>query len=652
MKKLLLFAAVFTATSIFGQTVYWEENFDAFTAGGLDATWSQSGTGWSVNTPAALSSQYFTVPAATGNVLGINDDAVQTADYGDEFVSSPAVDLSAAVTPYLMFDMYFFAGAYNGVIETLTLETSVDGGATWVVLQDAPVGNGGGWQTFAIDLASFVGQSSIQFGMRYGDGGEWLYGAAVDNIKVLSPDLSVIDASIISTGAAVEIPAVPALSYSFSRYLTGESVLPAAVVSNNEFAEITSFDVSYTVGGNTVTESVTGQSLGYGETYLHQFAAPVTLVGGANTISFSVSNVNNGTETVTDNNAGDDVAVEGITPFPGRVILGEEGTGTWCGWCPRGAVYMDYLAEKYPDHFAGIAVHNADPMTVTAYDAAMANAISGYPSGLVDRATFNGAAEVDPQDFEAAMMERLDVDPGVVITNSLVYNAATEEYTVTRNFAFSQAITGTLRVATVLIEDNVTGTAADYAQTNYYSGGGNGLMGGYESLGGSVPAADMVYHHVARHLEGGFTGATGVIATGQATAGANISNDVIIPGDASWDPANIKAITFIIKSNVVVNAGMSEGSVAVNELPAAEGFSIYPNPSAQTSFIRLASDVAADAVVTLIDATGRIVENQNYQNLSAQSLVPVNTAVLGNGMYLVRVDTNGKTYTSNLIVNH
>jgi hypothetical protein len=313
---------------------------------------------------------------------------------------------------------------------------------------------------------------------------------------------------------------------------------------------------------------------------------------------------------------------------------------------------MDYLAEKYPDHFAGIAVHNADPMTVTDYDAAIGGVISGYPSGLVDRASFNGAGEVDPQDFEAAMMERLDIDPGVVITNSVAYNPATEEYTVSRNFSFTQTITGTLRVATVLIEDGVTGTAADYAQTNYYSGGGNGDMGGFEALGGSVPASDMIYNHVARYIEGGFTGATGVIATGTATAGANLSNEVIIPGDASWNPANIKAITFIIKSNAVVNAGMSDGSVAVEEQVAMEGFNLYPNPSSNVSYIRLQNEVASDVVVTLMDATGRIVENQKYQNLSAQNMVPVNTAVLGNGMYLVRVDSNGKTFTSNLIVNH
>ena len=127
--------------------------------------------GLSVDTPTALSSTYFAVPAVTGStkVLGINDDAVQTSAYADELVVSPAIDLSGAVTPYLMFDLVYSQGAYNGIIETLVIEASVDGGATWTVLQDAPIGSGD-WQTYAIDLSTFIGEASFQFGFRYGEG--------------------------------------------------------------------------------------------------------------------------------------------------------------------------------------------------------------------------------------------------------------------------------------------------------------------------------------------------------------------------------------------------------------------------------------------------------------------------------------------------
>ena len=40
-----------------------------------------------------------------------------------------------------------------------------------------------------------------------------------------------------------------------------------------------------------------------------------------------------------------------------RVTVVEEGTGTWCGWCVRGIVALEYMRENYPDKFIGIGVH-------------------------------------------------------------------------------------------------------------------------------------------------------------------------------------------------------------------------------------------------------------------------------------------------------
>ena len=59
-------------------------------------------------------------------------------------------------------------------------------------------------------------------------------------------------------------------------------------------------------------------------------------------------------------------------------------------------------------------------------------------------------------------------------------------------------------MAVVIVEDSVRGTASGYAQANYYSGGGNGPMGGYENLPSTIPASQMTYNHVARVLAGGF----------------------------------------------------------------------------------------------------------------------------------------------------
>lgn len=68
-------------------------------------------------------------------------------------------------------------------------------------------------------------------------------------------------------------------------------------------------------------------------------------------------------------------------------MLAEEATGTWCTWCPRGAVFMAKMKEDYPDDFIGIAVHNQDPMTLTSYNTGLTNlpGFSGFPSVVVRR---------------------------------------------------------------------------------------------------------------------------------------------------------------------------------------------------------------------------------------------------------------------------
>ena len=50
-----------------------------------------------------------------------------------------------------------------------------------------------------------------------------------------------------------------------------------------------------------------------------------------------------------------------VTAYVQKVV-GEELTGTWCGWCPRGAVALENMRNKYPDTFIGIAVHGGDVM--------------------------------------------------------------------------------------------------------------------------------------------------------------------------------------------------------------------------------------------------------------------------------------------------
>ena len=135
-----------------------------------------------------------------------------------------------------------------------------------------------------------------------------------------------------------------------------------------------------------------------------------------------------------DDDADDDIKVETLNPVvpsPGKIVVGEEATGTWCGWCPRGAVFLEQMANDYSDHFVGVAVHNGDPMTVDTYDEAIGGFISGYPSMLVDR-----GADIDPSDVEGAFLDRIVIGPKAVLTvgSDYVDGATSMNVSVTADF--------------------------------------------------------------------------------------------------------------------------------------------------------------------------------------------------------------------------
>lgn len=652
MKK-FLFALVLSGLFMHAsaQTVIWEENFNSAT--GLPAGWTQTTLatdgGWSVDTGAGLSSQSFTISGADGKILGTNDDDCN-CNKSNDFVMLPVFDLTSVTTPYLLFDRFYFAGTYQGNTESLKAEVSEDGGSTWSPLVTLTGANG--WTATALDLSAYAGQDDIKIGFRYNDGTGWLFGAGLDNFQLIEPDLSIIDATASGSGIGVFIDAVPTLLGGYTKYLVGEEVVPYFTISNNAFSEITSFDVTYVHNGGTpVTESVTGESLGYGESLQYAFDTPAALASGANSFTFSISNVNGGAETVTDNNGAGNASIDGITPNPNRVVVAEEGTGTWCGWCPRGAVFMDYLTAKYPDNFIGIAVHNGDPMVNSTYDTAMGNNISGYPSGLVDRVNFAGSAEVDPMDFERAMLERITQDAGVNISTAVAFvdNVAY----ITSNLDFTAALNGNYRIAVVILEDEVTGTGSTWNQTNYYSGGGSGPMGGYEDLGASVPASQMVYQHVARAIVGGWSGASGSVPTSNA-AGSSHSYTTSYTIPASYDMDNLKAVTLLIKQtgDEIINAGVSQKfSVGVQDVVQSSfGVSVFPNPANDQTNIKVSTVNASDVVVRITDAAGRVVAHRTYANQIGENFIPVATSNFEAGYYTVSVTVNDETVQKQLLV--
>ena len=356
---------------------------------------------------------------------------------------------------------------------------------------------------------------------------------------------------------------------SFINQISGISGLSYDVVAtarNLGVLEINSFDLTYSYNGADVTENITGLNLVSLDTYEHTFTTQLTPILGNNDLMVTISNVNG----VLDDDPTDDskvIGIDPIVPAAGKVVVGEEATGTWCQWCPRGAVYMDQFAQQYGDYWVGVAVHNGDPMTDAVYDAGIGSMIGGYPSAVVDR-----GADVDPSAMNADFLDRLLTAPAGVIMNGATWDPVSRELEVSVKSTFSQSVTNAYRLACVLSEDGVTGTDAGYNQSNAYAGGGNGIMGGYESLPSSVPAAQMVYDHVARAIAPSFDGSSIFFPATVNPGESVVSNySFILPAD--WNAENMHIIGMLISPNGRIdNAGSTSISEAVSN-----GYEVGPN---------------------------------------------------------------------------
>jgi Outer membrane protein Omp28/Secretion system C-terminal sorting domain len=440
--------------------------------------------------------------------------------------------------------------------------------------------------------------------------------------------------------------------------LAGQNVTPSVEIRNLGTSAINSFDLAITYDGTTYNQSVTGVNIASLAFYTVAFADVYVLSAGNNPVTATISNING---SMSDDNADDDtktINLNPIVPATGKRVVAEEGTGTWCPWCVRGAVYMDLLSERYGEFYIGIAVHNADPMTVEAYDAAIGGLISGYPSGLVDR-----GPEYDPSQFEIPFLERIQMEPKAFIQNGATWDVATRTLQVSATSTFQQTVTGDYKIALVLTEDNVTGTASGYAQANAYAGGNNGAMGGYEDLPSPVPANQMEYDHVARVISPSFAGLPNAFMGMMDAGDVNTHNfSFVLP--AEWDENNLHIVAMVIAPDGTIDNAFSStiteavnngfvagvGVVGITETFAPDAaVRLYPNPTKGDAQLALDFESSQKTTVEVFDANGHLVVSKYYGALQGHLTLPLMTPGWPSGIYMIKVMTE-KGYSTHTLI--
>ena len=224
--------------------------------------------------------------------------------------------------------------------------------------------------------------------------------------------------------------------------------------------------------------------------------------------------------------------------FAQRNVLVEELTGTWCQWCPRGIYYGDSLCGTY-DNVIFVAIHCSDPMANDDYY--HASGLVGAPSANIGR---HFMAQ-ETQTWFAKVEQESQVSPKVSMDITCDYDPETRQLTANVSAYALENISGDYRFAAILTEDGVTGPAPSYNQSNSYSGGGHGPMGGFENLPNPIPAERIAYDHVGRQLLCDYNGVPGSFPSSLAN-GQSANYEFSYTLDEAFDYNYVRVIGLLI----------------------------------------------------------------------------------------------------------
>ena len=273
----LAIAIVLSSASLFSQTILLEEDFEAAT---FPAGWTQTSNatdgGYLLGTNTSLQSQWWSI-ADHGNIIATNDDECD-CDKTVDYLITPPLDLTSVTSVVLQFQSYFDGGSLSGGTEEATIEYSLNGGATWNLLQTIVGTDDGAWDAETISLNSLAGNANVLLAFHYFDDNNWLFGWGIDDVLVFQLEDTDLALSSLTVNTTVDV-------------LNPNTV--AGIVSNTGLNAIQSFDVSWTIGGTVYTTNFNSLSIPSLGTY--NFSHPDLLTfaaSGLGNLEVVISNVN------------------------------------------------------------------------------------------------------------------------------------------------------------------------------------------------------------------------------------------------------------------------------------------------------------------------------------------------------------------------
>jgi len=346
-------------------------------------------------------------------------------------------------------------------------------------------------------------------------------------------------------------------------------------VRNAGTQAISNYTVQYSMSGGSVYKRTFNHALPVNgiDTFKVRLATPAP---GSYELSAHVVAVNGEPDSYDGNNSATALLRVRMQSFQRKVVF-EEGTGTWCGNCPRGMVAMERCKKRFPGTFIPISVHSGDAMQIsTDYQynySALLSQFQGYPCVMVNRET---VTDIDTASAVQICQYYSNLTSEIGCTASASLNADSTEVTCNATLQSNIDMNNPdYRVAFVVTEDGVTG----YDQENYYNNNQRGPLDGWENKPELV--TDAVFDDVARALSS-YSGADPGFTSLKVNEPRTFSLTLPLP-QTIQHKGNLHVIALILSSKGrVVNAAtcrptgaVVNGISAVNTQQAHHGYTYY-----------------------------------------------------------------------------
>lgn len=405
------------------------------------------------------------------------------------------------------------------------------------------------WQQHYVSLAPWVGKSVYVAFVNNSTNCNIL---ALDDISVYSYEHSFVFNN--TTPEAITAPGVV--------HVTGE-------IKSSGFMPVEGYKLELTYDGKTTVIDRTADVVAADSMAVVEFDVDIDVaLDATNDYSLTISSLGGADVMILDGS---------ITCFQ-RTVLIEEGTGTWCMWCPRGAYGLELMHEKYGDAIVDVAVHGSDEMmNMPYYVGALPYFTIGFPGCVLDRKMeLIGDPYYDVDSLYN--IARVQGAIGKVATTARLVSA--QELLVDATVEFGKTIAeGEYSLSYIIVEDSVTG----YEQSNAF-GGGTLEMGGYEDLPDPIPAGEYFFANVGRKVYPSFKGDATVLTGGTPRhTPISVSWSIEMPEVQRLDQVKVIAVITETATGVVVNVHQVRPS-----LPEA------------------VDSVNKDGVITIASSNGRV----------------------------------------------